>query len=175
MATKPHNRPPAITGLESAGAFVVEAVRAQERVLDMTQGWSESVLGTLKEQADSYTTLLRSVDASLRAMEQAITSQAQTTKALAESLEASREVVSTVMGAHQHSVDRVETFVQGMLDVLTGQLQALRTQVDIGQAMLSDPVAAQSATFMKMSQDWMDAYGRLMNSAPGSFRPKGNH
>jgi hypothetical protein len=174
VATKPQKRPRAIPGSESAGAFVVEAVRAQERVLDMTQGWSEGVLGTLKEQADSYTALLRSVDASLRAMEQAITSQAQTTKALAGSLEASREVVSTVMSAHQHSIDRVETFLQGILDVLTGQLEALRMQVDIGQAMLSDPVAAQSATFMKMSQDWMEAYGRLMDTASGSFRPEGN-
>jgi hypothetical protein len=105
-------------------------------------------------------------------MEQAITNQAQTTKALAGSLEVSREVVSTVMGAHQHSIARVETLLQGMLDVLTGQLEALRMQVDSRQAMLSDPVAAQSATFMKMSQDWMEAYGRLMNTASGSFRPE---
>jgi hypothetical protein len=123
----------------------------------MTQGWSEGVLSTLKEQADSYTALLRSVDASLRAMEQASTSQAQRTNALVRSLEASREVVSTVMSAHQHSIDRVETFLQGMLDVLTGQLEELRMQGDICQAMVSDRVAAQSATFMKVSQDWMDA------------------
>jgi hypothetical protein len=36
---------------ELAGAFVVEAVRAQERVLDMTQGWSVGALGTLTGQA----------------------------------------------------------------------------------------------------------------------------
>lgn len=174
MATKPHKGPGATTGLESVGMFVDEAIQAQERALEMTQGWSESVLGTLKEQADGYSALLRSVDASLRAMEQAITSQAQTTKALAESLEASRQVVGTAMDAQQHSIDRVESFVTGMLDVLTGQRHALRTRVEIGQAMLSDPAVAQGAAFLKMSQDWVDAYGRLLNSASGSFRRESN-
>ncbi|MBA2560296.1 MAG: hypothetical protein H0V07_10515 [Propionibacteriales bacterium] len=169
MATKPENRSQATAGLESIGAMVSDAVRAQERALTVTQNWSESILGTLKEQADSYSTLLRSVDASLRAMEQAIKSQAETTKALAESLEASRKVVGSAMETQKNSVERVETFVGGMLEMLSGQLKALRSQVELGQGMLSDPIGAQSKMYLQITQDWMDAYGRLLNAAPASF------
>lgn len=158
------------SGLESIGAMVQSAVGAQSRALEVTQGWSESVLGTLKEQAESYGAMLRSVDSSLRAMEQAIKSQTETTKALAESLEASRQVVSTAMSAQQHSIEQVESFVGGMLGVLTSQLQALRTQVEIGQGMLSDPISGQSAAFLEMSRDWMNTYTRLLGAATMSGR-----
>ncbi len=173
MAGRSRTGSDATSGLESIGAMVHQAVGAQERALEVTQGWSESVLGTLKEQAESYGAMLRSVDASLRAMEQAIKSQTETTKALAESLEASRQVVGTAMEAQQHSIEQVESFVGGMLGVLTGQLQAVRTQVEIGRGMLSDPLSAQSEIFLKMSQDWMDAYGRLLGAASTSPRRTG--
>jgi hypothetical protein len=54
---------------------------------------------------------------------------------------------------HQHSIERVETFVGAMLDVLTGQLQTLRTRVQIGPETLSDPASAPSAAFLKVTQD----------------------
>jgi hypothetical protein len=164
--------------VEGVGDLVRESVRAHGRTLELTQGWSEDVLGTLKEQAASYGVMLRSVDASLRAMEQAVKSQAESTRALAESLKSSREVVDSAMAAHRQSVERVETYVGGLLEVLTGQLQALRGQVELGQDMLgqdmlSDPVGASGAMFLKVTQDWAEAYQRLFAAAtPGAARPR---
>ncbi len=170
MATVPDqpSRATAVPG--SVGAMLFDAVRAQERALEMGQGWSEDVLATLKEQAASYAALLHSVDASLRAMEQAVKSQAEATKALAESLEASRRVVSTAMSSQQHSVERVETFVGGVLDAVSGQLQTMRTHMEVGQGMLADPGAAPSKMFLQMTQDWMDAYGQLLEATSTTSR-----
>jgi hypothetical protein len=75
---------------------------------------------------------------------------------------------------HQHSIERVETFVGAMLDVLTGQLQTLRTRVQIGPETLSDPASAPSAAFLKVTQDWTDPYRRLLGAAPASFRRDGD-
>jgi hypothetical protein len=157
-------------GAESVGSFVREAMRTQERTLELGQGWAEGLLGTLKDQAESYGVLLRSVDSSLRAVEKAITSQAEATQALATSLEASRQIVSTAMTAQERSLERVETLIRGMLAVLAGQLQALRTQVELGQGQLTGPVSDQSAALLAMTRDWMGAYNRLLGAAQAPFR-----
>jgi hypothetical protein len=149
-----------------------DAFRAQQSSLEAAQGWSASLLDTLREQTKSYSAMLRSVDASLRAMEQAVTSQAETTRALAESLEASREVVASATQTHQRSFEQVETWVDGMLTALDEQLRALRAQVETGQALAANPVAAQGEAFLAMTQEWMDAYRRLAGAAPASWRPR---
>ena len=146
------------------------AVEAYERTLNLVQSWFEGILATYKEQAESYGAMLRSVDASLRAVEQVVEGQAKITKALGESLDASRQVVTAATSSNQHSTERIETFVGEVLAVLNGQLQALKSQVDIGQTMLSDPMSTQSAMFLKMTQDWSDAYGRMLSATP-PFRP----
>lgn len=155
-----------VPGLESLGGMVVNAVEAYERTLNLVQSWFEGIVATSKEQAESYAAMLRSVDASLRAVEQVIEGQAKITKALGESLDASREVVTAATSSNQHSTERIETFVGEVLAVLNGQLQALKSQVDIGQTMLSDPMSTQSAIFLKMSRDWSDAYDRMLSTAP---------
>ena len=76
------------------GGMVVNAVEAYERTLTLVQSWFEGILATYKEQAESYGAMLRSVDTSLRALEQVVESQAKITKALGESLDASRQVVT---------------------------------------------------------------------------------
>ena len=81
----------------------------------------------------------RSVDASLHALEEVVDGQAKITNALAESLDASRQVVTAATSSNQHSTERIETPVSDVLAVLTGQLDALKSQVDIGRTMLSDP------------------------------------
>lgn len=151
-------------GLESMGSVAKTAVEAYERTLSLMQTWSEGIMATYREQSESYAAMLLSVDKSLRAMEQVVESQAKTTKALAESLDASRQVVTAAMNSNQQSTERIETFVSGVLDVLTGQLEAVRSQVDLGQTMLTTPASEQGALFLKMTQDWTDAYSRLLNS-----------
>lgn len=164
----------AAPGLESIGAVTRSAVDAYERTLNLMQTWSEAMMATYREQAESYAAMLLSVDKSLRAMEQVVENQAKTTKALAESLDASRQVVTAAMNSNQHSTERVETFVTEVLGVLTGQLEAIRSQVDLGQAMLSTPVSGQSARFLKMTQDWTEAYRRLLDSTTPFTVPKGD-
>jgi hypothetical protein len=164
------DKTPASVGIESLGAMVNSAVQAQERALTVSREFSENVLGTVKEQAANYSSLLRSVDASLRSMEQAVSSQAASTKALLDSLEASREVVSTAMVAQQQGLERVETFIASMLGVLGSQLNALRAQVDTGKKMMSDPAAAQSDVFLKVTQDWMSAYDQILKVATAPFQ-----
>ena len=154
------------TPVESLGGMVSGAVESYERTLNLVQNWFEGILATYKEQAESYWAMLRSVDASLHALEEVVEGQAKITRALGESLDASRQVVSAATNSNQHSTERIETFVGDVLGVLTGQLQALKNQVDIGQTMLSDPLSAQSAMFLKMTQDWNDAYGRMLSTVP---------
>ena len=158
-----------VPGLEALGGLAVNAVESYERSLNMVQSWFEGVLATYKEQAESYGAMLRSVDASLRAMEQVVDAQAKITKALGESLDASRQVVTAATSSNQHSTERIESYVGDVLAVLNGQLKALKSQVDIGQTMMSDPMSAQSAMFAKMTQDWSDAYGRMLSANP--FKP----
>jgi hypothetical protein len=146
--------------------MVGNAVESYERTLNLVQSWFEGILATYKEQAESYGAMLRSVDASLHALEEVVEGQAKITKALGESLDASRQVVTAATNSNQHSTERIETFVADVLGVLNGQLEALKSQVDIGKTMLADPVSAQSALFLKMTQDWNEAYGRMLSAAP---------
>ena len=155
-----------VPGLESLGGMVSNAVESYERTLNLVQNWFEGILATYKEQAESYGAMLRSVDASLHALEEVVEGQAKITRALGESLDASRQVVSAATNSNQHSTERIETFVGDVLGVLTGQLESLKKQVDIGQSMLSDPLSTQSALFLKMTQDWNDAYGRMLSAIP---------
>ena len=154
-----------IPGFEPLGGMVVNAVEAYERTLTLVKNWFEGSLAAYKEQAESYGAMLRSVDTSLRALEEVVESQAKITKALSESLDASRQVVTAATNSNQHSTERIETFVSDALALLTGQLQALKSQVEMGQSLMSDPMSAQSAKFLKMTQEWSDAYGRMLGAA----------
>ena len=155
-----------VPGVESLGGMVDNAVESYERTLNLVQSWFEGILATYQEQAASYGAMLRSVDASLHALEEAVEGQAKITKALGESLDASRQVVTAATSANENSTERIEKFVGDVLAVLTGQLQALKSQIDVGQAMMSDPMSTQSALFLKMTQDWSDAYGRMLSATP---------
>jgi hypothetical protein len=173
MANQPNQRwgNPA-AGIESLGGMVGNAVESYERTLNLVQSWFEGILATYKEQAESYAAMLRSVDASLHALEEVVEGQAKITRALGESLDASRQVVTAATNSNQNSTERIETFVADVLGVLTGQLEALKSQVDIGKTMLADPMSAQSAMFLKMTQDWSEAYGQMLSAAP-QFKPSG--
>jgi hypothetical protein len=155
-----------VPGFESLGGMVDNAVESYERSLNLVQSWFEGILATYKEQAESYGAMLRSVDASLHALEEVVEGQAKITKAMGESLDASRQVVTAATNQNQNSTERIEKFVGDVLGVLTGQLQALKNQVEIGQSMMSDPMSTQSALFLKMTQEWSDAYGRMLSATP---------
>ena len=111
-------------------------------------------------------------NASLRATEQVVKSQAEATAAMAENLRASREVVDSAMAAHRHTVaGRLEIYVSGTPGDAHPAGPAVRSQVEAGQRAFSDPVAAQSAAFLQLTRDWAEAYQRLTGAATGS-KPK---
>lgn len=170
MADEPgpgHSAPPGWGGMADVAR---ESLRVHGRNVEMAQDWAQGALVTLKDQAESYGRLLRSVDASLKAMEQAVESQAQATRAMAQHLEASRAVIDSALAAHRQTVERVETHLTGVLGVLDSQLQALRRQMEMGQRAFADPVSAQSAMFLQLTRDWAEAYRRLSDAAPFASR-----
>jgi hypothetical protein len=174
VANKTGSGSEATSSAAGVADMVRESIRAHGRAVEMSQNWSEGALGALKDQAESVGGLLRSVDASLRAIEQVVKSQAEATAALAENLRASREVVDTAMTTHRQTLEGMETYVSGMLEVLTGQLAAMRSQVELGKRAVTDPLAAQSAAFQQLATEWTHAYDLLSQSVPHPFRTKGD-
>jgi len=155
-------------GMTSAAAMVMNALGAQGNALQQSRGWFESLLSMLKDQAESSTALLGSVESTLQAMEKAITSQAESTHALTESLNASRLVITSTVTAQQRAIEQVEGLFAGTLKVLTMQLEGLREQVKAGQDMLASPLSASSEAFLTLTNTWADAYSRLLESLPAS-------
>jgi DNA repair exonuclease SbcCD ATPase subunit len=151
----------------SVQSVLADAFRSQVRTLERSQDWVDSTLTTLRDQAESYTGLLRSVQSSLAAMERAVSSQAETTRALQESLDAARTVISSAANAQERSLAQAESFFSGMLQTLTAQLQVLRAQAQVGTNLLGGAVGVQDEAFLTMTQEWMNAYARLLDSALG--------
>jgi hypothetical protein len=144
-------------------SVVTDAFRSQLRTLERSQDWADSALTTLREQAEGYTGLLRSVQSSLAAMERAVSSQAETMQALKESIDAARTVVSSAATSQERSLAQAESFFAGMLQTLTAQLQVLRAQTQAGRTLLGG-ADAQDEVFVTMTQDWMNAYARLLDA-----------
>ena len=155
-------------GMTSAAEMVMTALGAQGSALEQSRGWFESLLSMLKDQAESSTALLGSVQSTLQAMEKAITSQAESTRALTESLNASRLVITSTVTAQERAIEQVEGMFAGTLKVLTMQLEGLREQVQAGQDMLARPLSASSEAFLTLTNSWAEAYSRLLESLPGS-------
>ncbi len=144
--------------------------RAQERSLGATTDWSASIVGAVTEQATSYTALLRSVQSSLTAMEQALESQAATNRALKESLDAAREVITSASAAQERQVRLANELLAQTLGTFESQLEALRSQVQSGARLLTGPAAGQSEAFRRMADDWISAYSRLLDTSLSSLR-----
>jgi putative protein kinase ArgK-like GTPase of G3E family len=149
---------------DSVQAAVSAAVRSQARTLERSSGWIDSTMTTLREQAEGYATLMRSVQTSLQAMEKAINSQAETTRALKESVDAARAVIASATTAHERSLEQAQSFFSGMFEALASQLQVLQAQVRTSQSMIGG-AAVQDDMFVKLTQDWLEAYARLIDSA----------
>jgi hypothetical protein len=122
----------------------------------------------LKDQAESSTALLRAAESTLGAMEKAITSQVESTRALAQSVDASRRMITSAVTTQEHAIQQAESLSAGALDLLTAQLEALRSQMHSGQEMLGSPLAASSEAFLTLTKDWADAYSSLLESLPAS-------
>ena len=95
------------------------AVEAQQRNVQLAQGWVESVTGVLESQAEANRALTRAMESHTNAVEEAIKSQERTSRALAKSLEAYRDVIERNTVLQEKSTN----LVQGFFGDVTSELR----------------------------------------------------
>jgi len=161
---KPQN--PAEAGLRAVQDAVGGAVAAQQRSMGLTQNWAESVIESYKSQAESYQALTDAMSTSMTALERTLQSQEETNRALKESLDAYRNVVESASVTQERNMELVEGFFGNVLETLHGQLESSRS-------LLLQPTANQQEVFQNLTQEWMDAYVKLLSGPLEFYRMGG--
>lgn len=159
MASEPQN--PAEAGLKAVQDAVGGAVAAQQRSVGLAQDWAESLIEAYRGQAESYRALTDAMRSSMEALEKTLRSQEETNRALKESLDAYRNVVENANEAQERNMQFVQNFFDNIVETLRSQLESSRS-------LLLEPAARQQELFQNLTQEWMDAYTRLLN-APLEF------
>src|SRR5215210_6240171 len=126
------------------------AVDAQQRNIQLAQGWVEGLTGVLESQAETNRALTRWMESYANVVEEALRSQERTNRALTESLEAYREVVERSAALQERSAD----LVQGFFGDVTAEL---REGLHNSQAM--------AKSLMEGSEKQMEAFQRMLGEA----------
>jgi len=137
------------------------AVAAQQRSMGLAQEWAESVIETYRSQAESYRALTEATRASMEALERTLKSQEETNRAIKESLDAYRNVLENASETQERNIQLAQSFFDDVVETLRSQLESSRS-------LLLEPAARQQAFFQNVTQEWIDAYVRLLN-APLEF------
>jgi DNA anti-recombination protein RmuC len=161
MTERPQN--PAEAGLRAWGDVVGGVVAAQQRSVGLAQDWSESVIETYKSQAESYRALTDATRSSLAALEKTLKSQEETNRALRESLEAYRRVVESASETQERNAELAQSYFDNVVRTLQGQLESSR-------ALLLEPDAKQQEFFQNVTQEWLDAYTKLLKAPLDLYR-----
>ncbi len=132
------------------------AFAAQQRSVGLAQDWAQSVIESYKSQAESYRALTDAMSSSMTALERTLQSQEETNRALKESLDAYRNVVESASQTQERNVQLVQSFFNDVVQTLQGQLESSRS-------LLLEPAAKQQEFFQNVTQEWLDAYVRLLN------------
>src|ERR687884_934583 len=159
VANEPQN--PAEAGLKAMQDAVGGAVASQQRSMGLAQDWAESVIETYRSQAESYRALTDAMTSSMEALEKTLQSQEETNRALKESLNAYRNVVENANETQERNMQFVQNFFENVVETLRNQLESSRS-------LLMEPAARQQELFQNLTQEWMDAYRKLL-SAPLEF------
>jgi wobble nucleotide-excising tRNase len=159
MTNQPQN--PAEAGVKAMQDAVGGAVAAQQRSVGLVQDWAESLIETYKSQAESYRALTDAMTTSMEALERTLESQQETNRALKESLDAYRNVVESASETQERNMQLAQSFFDNIIETLQSQLESSRS-------LLLEPAAKQQEMFQSMTQEWIDAYTRLLN-APLEF------
>jgi DNA anti-recombination protein RmuC len=159
VANEPQN--PAEAGLKAMQEAVGGAVSAQQRSMGLAQDWAESVIETYQSQAESYRSLTDAMTSSMEALERTLKSQEETNRALKESLDSYRNVVESAKETQERNLQLAQNFFENIVGTLRDQLESSRS-------LLLEPAARQQELFQNLTQEWMDAYVRLLN-APLEF------
>lgn len=152
---------PAGAGLKAMQDAMGGALATQQRSVRLAQDWSESVIETYRSQAESYRALTDAMRSSMEALERTLKSQEETNRAIKESLDAYRNVVESASQTQERNMQLAQSFFDDVVETLRGQLESSR-------ALLLEPAAKQQEFFQNVTQEWIDAYVRLLN-APLEF------
>lgn len=159
MANGPQN--PAEAGMRAMQEAVGGAVAAQQRSVSLAQEWSQSVIESYRGQAESYRALTDAMSSSMTALERTLQSQEETNRALKESLDAYRNVVETASQTQERNMQLVQSFFNDVVETLQGQIESSRS-------LLLEPAARQQEFFQNVTEEWIDAYKKLL-AAPLGF------
>jgi DNA anti-recombination protein RmuC len=159
VANEPQN--PAEAGLRAMQDAVGGAVAAQQRSVGLAQDWAQNVIETYRSQAESYRALTDAMTSSMEALERTLKSQEETNRALKESLDSYRDVVVSASETQERNLELAQNFFDTVVETLRDQLESSRS-------LLLEPAARQQELFQNLTQEWIDAYVRLLN-APLEF------
>ena len=136
------------------------AVDAQQRNVQLAQGWVEGLTGVLESQAETNRALTRAMESYVNVVEEAIRSKERTSRALAESLEAYKDVVERTTNLQERSTNLVESFFG---DVTTELREGMQNSQVLAQGMMEGS-QQQVEAFQKMMAEAMDSYMNLLNA-----------
>jgi wobble nucleotide-excising tRNase len=152
---------PAEAGLKAVQDAMGGVVTSQQRSMNLAQDWAESVIASYRSQAESYRALTDAMRSSMVALERTLQSQEETNRALKESLDAYRNVVESAGETQERNMELAQSFFDDVVETL-------RSQIESSRALLLEPAAKQQEFFQNVTQEWIDAYMRLLN-APLEF------
>jgi hypothetical protein len=139
---------------------VRNAVDAQQRNVQLAQGWVEGVSGLLESQAEANRALTRAMESHTKAVEEAIRSQERTSRALVESLESYKEVIERNTALQENSTK----LVQGFFGDVTSELrEGMQGSQEVARSLMEGS-EKQMEAFEAMLGEAMDSYANLMNA-----------
>jgi len=145
---------------------VRNAVDAQQRNVQLAQGWVEGVTGLLESQVEANRALTRAMESHTRAVEEAIRSQERTSRALAESLESYKEVIERNTALQENSTKLVQGFFG---DVTTELRDGMQGSQEVARSLMEGS-ERQMEAFQAMLGEAMNSYANLMNAPFDLYR-----
>jgi hypothetical protein len=136
------------------------AVDAQQRNLQLAQGWVEGLTGVLESQAETNRALTRAMESYVSVVEEAVRSQERTNRALTESLEAYKEVVERTTALQEKSTNLVESLFR---DVTTELREGMQNTQAVARGMM-DGSQQQMEAFQNLLAEALDSYVNLLNA-----------
>ena len=137
---------------------VQNAVDAQQRGVNLAQGWVQSLTDVLESQAETNRALTRAMDNFANVVGEAVESQERTARALTESLDAYRDVVERANETQRKNEELVENMLGGVVSEL--QQQSKGNEQMIRELMESS--GQQTESFQKLLVEAAESYARFM-------------
>ncbi len=145
---------------ESYQQVVKSAVDAQQRNVQLAQGWVEGLTGVLESQAETNRALTRAMENYTKVVEETVKSQERTSRALSESLESYKEVIERSTEMQERNTKLVEGLFGAVTGELRGQMQGSQEVVKA----LMEGSERQMGAFQQMLAEATNSYAELINA-----------